>query len=228
MPLPEKAAAILTCARLTSLSDTNYDNHPALSPSYEEHDTPASREDPPLRDLSSYQHVLSPASTQFVAHPAPYDVPVARLAHSLDRVLFNPGVHFLRDPRTGVYNFMRATLEHVPKIEEFMFDKLPQYVTSSRDETLKEIAKSQERRFVGSTSSTVGMLCQVRFAGAIAPSLSPSADPRADSACWQIYFWLSKGKKVNLDMLSSGWQSMVRPQASNTCAAVWLIDLEPT
>ncbi|GAA5861279.1 hypothetical protein JCM3774_002252 [Rhodotorula dairenensis] len=157
---------------------TEYGNHPALADG-------AATETSPPRELSSYQHVLSPASTAFVEHPSPYQVPVATLAHSLDRVLFNPGVHFLRDPRSGVYNFTRDTLENVPKISEFDFAKLPQYVTSSKDEALKEIAASQDKMFSGSTSSTVGMLCQ-------------------------IYFWLSKGKQVHLDMLSRGWQYMNR------------------
>lgn len=137
-----------------SSSGVDYVNHPALS-------TRDAEPSPPARELSSYQHVLSPASTAFVAHPSPYQVPVATLAHSLERVLFNPGVHFLRDPRSGVYNFTRDTLENVPKITDFDFSKLPQYVTSSKDETLKEIAADQGKTFSGSTSSTVGMLCQV-------------------------------------------------------------------
>lgn len=165
-------------ARTAADGGIDYENHPALSKRDGE---PA----PPARELSSYQHVLSPASTAFVAYPSPYQVPVATLAHSLDRVLFNPGVHFLRDPRSGVYNFTRDTLENVPKISEFDFSKLPQYVTSSKDEALKEIAADQGKTFSGSTSSTVGMLCQ-------------------------IYFWLSKGKQVHLDMLSRGWQYMNR------------------
>ncbi|GAA5987092.1 hypothetical protein JCM10908_001022 [Rhodotorula pacifica] len=165
-------------ARAAANGGIDYDNHPALAE--------GERVDPPPpRELSSYQHILSPASTAFTPFPSPYQVPVATLAHSLDRVLFNPGVHFLRDPRTGVYNFTRDTLENVPKISEFDFAKLPQYVTSSKDETLKEIAASQGKTFSGSTSSTVGMLCQ-------------------------IYFWLSKGKQVHLDMLSRGWQYMNR------------------
>lgn len=33
----------------------------------------------------------------------------------------------------------------------------------------------------------------------------------------QIYFWLSKGKPVNLDMLSRGWQYMVSLQTRAFC-----------
>lgn len=87
--------------------------------------------------------------------------PIATLAHGLDRVLFNPGVHFLRDPRSGVYNFS-PTLENVPKLDNFEFSKLPAYVTASKDAPLMELAADAGKKFVGSTSTTVGMLCQVR------------------------------------------------------------------
>jgi dihydropteroate synthase len=76
-------------------------------------------------------------------------------------VLFNPGVHFLRDPRSGVYNFPRRALENIPPVEEFELGKMPAYVTSSKDEVLGALAKREGKQFVGSTSSTVAMLCQV-------------------------------------------------------------------
>ncbi|GAA5844000.1 hypothetical protein JCM9279_003698 [Rhodotorula babjevae] len=159
-------------------ADHRYTEHPALrgaSSSSTQDDKPAAGD----RELSSYQHVLSPSTIPYVPRPSPLgDVPIATLAHSLDRVLFNPGVHFLRDPRTGVYNFARDVLENVPKVDEFDFDKLPQYITSSKDETLKGLLETEGRTFAGSTSSTIGMLCQ-------------------------IYFWLSKGKPINTGMLSS-------------------------
>ncbi|BGP23948.1 RNA processing-related mitochondrial RNA degradation [Rhodotorula toruloides] len=141
-------------------------------------------EEPPVEaiDISTYKHVLTPGNVSFDSIPPPGGpVPVATLAHSLDRVLFNPGVHFLQDPRSGVYNFTRDTLENVPPIEKFDFSKLPQYITSSKDEALQGLAKKEDRKFVGSTSSTTGMLCQ-------------------------IYFWLSKFKPVNLNMLSQGFE----------------------
>lgn len=117
-----------------------------------------------------FQHPLRTYYSTFVSSssPAPSPVlppfppvPIATLAHGLDRVLFNPGVHFVKDPRSGVYNF-DPVLEKVPSIEAFDFSKLPEYITSSRDPILKELAKSQDKTFVGSTSSTVGTLCQVR------------------------------------------------------------------
>ncbi|GAA5860582.1 hypothetical protein JCM8547_000346 [Rhodosporidiobolus lusitaniae] len=165
-----------------SSSSSRIADHPALrnQPSSSDSPSPFS----PPRSLSSYPLTLSPSSVPFTPHPSPLGpVPIAKLAHSLDRVLFNPGVHFLRDPRTGVYNFDPTTLESVPKVEEFEFAKLPQYVTSSKDEVLKGIVEDEGRTFAGSTSSTVGMLCQ-------------------------IYFWLSKNKPLNTSMLSADFRDL--------------------
>lgn len=62
-----------------------------------------------------------------------------------------------------MYNFARDVLENVPKVAEFDFAKLPQYITSSQDETLAGLLETEGRTFAGSTSSTIGMLCQVRW-----------------------------------------------------------------
>lgn len=62
-----------------------------------------------------------------------------------------------------MYNFSKAALENLPTVEEFSFDKLPQYVTASKDEALMKLAVEGGKTFVGSTSSTVAMLCQVSF-----------------------------------------------------------------
>ncbi|KAK1231191.1 hypothetical protein PQX77_005717 [Marasmius sp. AFHP31] len=127
--------------------------------------------------------------------------PVARLAHGLDRVLFkyvaldlirskqayiytscqySPGVYWLRDPRSRVYNFHPA-IETIPKVFDFAFERLTGFVKSSRDEDLWELAKREKRTFGGSTSSLSGMLCQ-------------------------IYFMLSDNKGVDLSMLSKKFQ----------------------
>ncbi|GAA6010119.1 hypothetical protein JCM11491_005876 [Sporobolomyces phaffii] len=175
--------------RLKLARSRPYRDHPALQPSSSSKFKSSSagpRSTEPPRELSSYPHVISPSSVSFSPTPSPLPpVPIAQLSHSLSRALFNPGVHFLRDPRTGVYNFNPEVLENVPKLDEFEFGKLPQYVTSSKDEVLKEVAKREGKTFSGSTSSTVGMLCQ-------------------------IYFWLSKGKPVNTSMLSEPWSEKDR------------------
>ncbi|KAF5338905.1 hypothetical protein D9611_008756 [Ephemerocybe angulata] len=88
--------------------------------------------------------------------------PVAELAHGLDRVLFNPGVHWLQDPRSRVYNFT-PWLQSIPKVSDFDFNRIPGFVPSSRDNDLFALAKRQGRRFAGSTSSLTGILSQCYF-----------------------------------------------------------------
>nr|GAT60363.1 predicted protein [Mycena chlorophos] len=88
--------------------------------------------------------------------------PVATLAHGLERVLFNPGVHWLQDPRSRVYNFS-PYLKNIPKVQDFAFEKLVGFVKSSRDEDLRNLAKREGRMFAGSTSSLSGMLSHCYF-----------------------------------------------------------------
>ncbi|EDR13806.1 RNA processing-related protein, mitochondrial RNA degradation [Laccaria bicolor S238N-H82] len=88
--------------------------------------------------------------------------PIATLSHGLERVLFNPGVHWLQDPRSRVYNFT-PWLETIPKVNDFAFERLGGFIRSSRDEDLWALARQQKRRFAGSTSSLTGMLNQIYF-----------------------------------------------------------------
>ncbi|KAL8661892.1 MAG: hypothetical protein Q9202_005174 [Teloschistes flavicans] len=88
--------------------------------------------------------------------------PVPRLSYGLERVLFNPGVYHLQDPRSRVYNF-DPYLQSIMPVAEFDFDALKEYITSSRDTTLKEIADSHNKRYVGSSSSMTGILSHFHF-----------------------------------------------------------------
>ncbi|PWN96183.1 Pet127-domain-containing protein, partial [Tilletiopsis washingtonensis] len=90
------------------------------------------------------------------------EMQVPRLAHNLSRVLFNPGVHWLREPRTGIYNFDPA-LRHIADVDLFDYDSLPPYVTSSADPELAKITKRESARYSGSTSSLTGALSQIYF-----------------------------------------------------------------
>lgn len=85
---------------------------------------------------------------------------VATLAHGLSRVLFNPGVHWLQDPRTMVYNFDHR-LQDLISPDEFNFDALTPYITSSRDEQLINLAHENQRKYCGSTSSMTQTLSQI-------------------------------------------------------------------
>lgn len=97
---------------------------------------------------------------------------IPRLHHHLSRVLFNPGVHFLRDPRSKVYNF-DPYVQRIPQPEEFNWDLIPPFIPPSNDQYLKELAEKSNAKFTGSTSS-------------ISESLS------------QIYFFLSSFKRLHL------------------------------
>ena len=74
---------------------------------------------------------------------------VPKLAHGLEGVLsryaalclyvrgwlimlHRSGVHWLKDPDSGKYNFDEH-LESIPKVEDFAFDRLPGFVPSSQD-----------------------------------------------------------------------------------------------
>jgi hypothetical protein len=88
--------------------------------------------------------------------------PVPGLSYGLDRVLFNPGVTSLQDQHSRVYNF-DPYLQHVMPVQEFDFNALAQYKTSSQDSALSEIAKAHSKKYVGSTSSMTSTLSHFHF-----------------------------------------------------------------
>ena len=95
----------------------------------------------------------------------PLDIPqppVPKLSYGLERVLFNPGVYHLQDPRSRVFNFDPYLAKIMP-VTEFDFNALKQYVTSSRDETLLTIARAEGKKYTGSTSSTTSALAHFHF-----------------------------------------------------------------
>ncbi|EAT83239.2 hypothetical protein SNOG_09047 [Parastagonospora nodorum SN15] len=103
------------------------------------------------RDKQLEIQVLEPQDLTF----EPVDVeipPVPMLSYGLDRVLFNPGVYRLQDPRSRIYNF-DPYLEKIMPVNEFDFDALSEYKTSSKDETLLELTKRLGTKYTGSTSS---------------------------------------------------------------------------
>lgn len=88
--------------------------------------------------------------------------PVPPVSYGLDRVLFNPGVYHLQDPRSRVFNF-DPYLSKIMPIQEFDFNALKQYITSSKDETLINIARENNKRYTGSTSSMTSMLAHFHY-----------------------------------------------------------------
>ena len=102
--------------------------------------------------------------------------PVPMLSYGLDRVLFNPGVYRLQDPRSRVYNF-DPYLEKILPANEFDFDALSEYKTSSKDQDLLALNKRIGTKFTGSTSSM-------------------------SSALQHFHYLLSNFRKLNHNMLS--------------------------
>src|SRR5271170_7632031 len=84
---------------------------------------------------------------------------------------------YLRDPRSLVFNF-DPYLEKIMPMEEFDHDALYEYITSSRDTTLVDMAKQHGATFVGSTSSMTTVLSH-------------------------FHFLISAWRPVNIDMLST-------------------------
>ncbi|KAF2750254.1 Pet127-domain-containing protein [Sporormia fimetaria CBS 119925] len=105
--------------------------------------------------------ILSPDDLTF--EPIDHEIPpVPRLSYGLDRVLFNPGVYRLQDPRSRVYNF-DPYLEKIMPVAEFDFDALTEYKTSSKDTTLLDMTRRLNTKFTGSTSSMSSVLQHFHF-----------------------------------------------------------------
>ncbi|KIX10596.1 uncharacterized protein Z518_01680 [Rhinocladiella mackenziei CBS 650.93] len=95
--------------------------------------------------------------------PLPIERPkVPTLSHDLSRVLFNPGVYQLQDPRSRVWNF-DPYLGNIMPVSEFNYDALNKYVTSSEDSHLRDVALKHQKRYIGSTSSMSGILSHFHF-----------------------------------------------------------------
>ncbi|KAH9947599.1 mitochondrial protein Pet127-domain-containing protein [Amylocystis lapponica] len=140
-------------------------------PFQETSETHRSREHPeptPRLRLPWYKRrvdgILSPDDGFVVqdATPKSERPPIAKLTHGLERVLHNPGVHWVEDPRSGHHNFS-SWVGSVPKVDDFAFDRVSGFVTSSHDEDLLTLAKQEGCMFAGSTSSLTGMLSQIYF-----------------------------------------------------------------
>ena len=82
------------------------------------------------------------------------------MVHGLNYL--SPGVYYLQDPRSRIYNF-DPYLEKIMPISEFDFSLLKEYITSSKDETLSSMAKEHKSKYAGSSSSMTGLLSQFHF-----------------------------------------------------------------
>ncbi|KAF8744306.1 Pet127 protein, partial [Rhizoctonia solani] len=127
---------------------------------------------------------LSEISLDSIARDPQHVVAVPTLKHGLDRVLFNPGVHWLQDPHSRVYNFP-PELQTMPAFTSFAYDRINTFITSSKDTELTDLAKRHNKKFVGSTSSVSMILAH-------------------------IYFLVSNWRGIDLDILSGAFVHMPR------------------
>lgn len=97
--------------------------------------------------------------------------------------MISPGVHWVQDPRTSVFNFT-PFVQHIPDLKDFAFERLSPFTPSSRDVIMRGLASGEERRFAGSTSSLSGLLSH-------------------------IYFLISRMQEVNLDTMAAPFNRMV-------------------
>ncbi|KAJ5180298.1 mitochondrial translation protein [Penicillium capsulatum] len=121
---------------------------------------------PELSHLASFIQQKHAGSFEFDGRAIkPLDIPtppVPRLSFGLDRVLFNPGVYQLRDPRSRVYNF-DPYLGSIMPVTEFDFQTLKEYITSSKDRALRNIAVKEKKKYVGSSSSMTSVLSHFHY-----------------------------------------------------------------
>lgn len=84
------------------------------------------------------------------------------LQHDLDRALFSPGVHVLKDERTNIYNFP-SYLEPVMSVRDFDFSKVPATSTPFQDKSLSQLAFEQKKTFATSATTVAPVLTQLHF-----------------------------------------------------------------
>lgn len=88
---------------------------------------------------------------------------VARLRSNLTGIPFSPGIHFMQDPRTGVYNFDPSQLQSIPKPEEFAYDRVAPYNKPSTHGELAALAQKTSCTYAGSTSTLTKAFSQIYF-----------------------------------------------------------------
>lgn len=126
---------------------------------------PTKAKRPKAKKVSGVANCVTKRVDASTLHLTPVDKaqkPVPELAYGLDRVLFNPGVYHLQDPRSRVFNFDPYVGEIMP-VDEFDFNALKEYITSSRDTTLLEVASEVQKKYTGSTSSMTSALSHFHF-----------------------------------------------------------------
>lgn len=122
-----------------------------------------SRESPRVIPRLDEANIRTISDDDLQMKPLTMETPsVPGLSFDLARVLFNPGVYQLQDPRSRVFNFS-PYLQRILPVSEFNFDVLNEYITSSRDKGLIDLGRKYEKKYLGSSSSMTGALVHFHF-----------------------------------------------------------------
>ncbi|OAX78811.1 hypothetical protein ACJ72_06878 [Emergomyces africanus] len=136
-------------------------NRPAARDSSAQRPVQKQREEQTSAGKRTHSGILESTSLSLV--PLSIEgAPVPRLSYGLERALFNPGVYHLQDPRTRVYNF-DPYLGSIMPVKEFDFSALNEYITSSRDDGLRELAIRHGKKYIGSSSSMTSVLSHFHY-----------------------------------------------------------------
>lgn len=159
-----------------------------FDPDYEEIGVPPEV----LYSKPPFKEYIVPANTSLSeVNPLHEQPKTPVLEHGLDRTLFSPGVHVLRDERTNVYNFP-PQLENIISTRDFDFSNVPALVQSSQDKDLAKLAAKEGKIFTASASSLSAALTQFHFL------LSRNRQPHPQNLS---YFY--KNKKVHFETSST-------------------------
>jgi hypothetical protein len=139
-----------------------------------------------------------PLVQETVVDPTRPQVEIPRLAHNLERVITDGGLHLTYQSGDRRNPNIDPFLYHIHQPEEINFNSIPPFITTSRDEVLHSLAQRQGCRYKGSTSSTVGIMCH-------------------------LYFLLSRFKEVNLASLSSEYQKESRNFTTSSMRPVIIV-----
>ncbi|KAH7252058.1 mitochondrial protein Pet127-domain-containing protein [Fusarium tricinctum] len=152
---------------------------------------PSSEEVDPKAKPTPQVHTITPRDLKMkpvekLAHKVPH------LAYNLDKVLFNHGPYQLQDQRTRTYNF-DPYLGSIMPVKEFDFDALKEYVTSSKDTRLTDLAAKYHMKYCGSTSSMTAMLAHFHFL--LSNWRPPNFEhlSRSFKVEWETYTLLTRG-----------------------------------
>lgn len=116
-----------------------------------------------LKKTLSEHEIETISATELELVPVNQDeLEVPSLSYGLERVLFNPGVYQLQDPRSRVFNF-DPYLETIMPVNEFDFKLLKKFITSSKDSTLIATAAAEKKKYTGSTSSMTSTLAHFHY-----------------------------------------------------------------